>query len=203
MENGKATAAAVALAPGTTSRVHLLCLQRGQGQAESRRTSDNKPGTRAPAHTAKAECAGVAPGEEPAAGRQRRRRSLAAFLVLPTADGNGGWWPHLWVEPPGRGDGSSFLGASNVPFAVPASTPTPQPATRRSPATTATLWEVSGSAFRVEADLAPILEAAGPGVHTVQIWAKAGEERVAPPIPFLCNRGFDVVVEVISWKNTD
>ena len=68
---------------------------------------------------------------------------------------------------------------SNVPFAVPASTPTPQPATRRSPAATATLWEVSGSAFRVKADLAPILEAAGPGVYTVQIWAKAGEERVA------------------------
>ena len=98
------------------SRVHLLCLQRGQGQAESRRTSDNKPGIRAPAHTAKAECAGVAPGEEPTAGWQRRWWSLAAFLVLPTADGNGGWWPHLWVEPPGRGDGSSFLSAVQRAF---------------------------------------------------------------------------------------
>ena len=50
---------------------------------------------------------------------------------------------------------------------------------RAVPWTNANLWEVSGSVFRVEADVALILEASGPGVYTVQIWAKAGEERVA------------------------
>ncbi len=51
--------------------------------------------------------------------------------------------------------------------------------TRAVPWTTAAVWESAGSSFRVTADLAPILEDAGPGVYTVQIWAKAGEERVA------------------------
>lgn len=47
------------------------------------------------------------------------------------------------------------------------------------PWTTADLWKVNGFAFRVAADLTPILERDGPGVYTVQLWAKAGAERVA------------------------
>ena len=47
------------------------------------------------------------------------------------------------------------------------------------PWTTAAQWEVNGSAFRVAADLTPILETSGPGVYTVQLWGKAGAERVA------------------------
>lgn len=50
---------------------------------------------------------------------------------------------------------------------------------RAVPWTTAALWEASGSSFRVTADLTPILADAGPGVYTVQIWAKTGGERVA------------------------
>ncbi len=49
--------------------------------------------------------------------------------------------------------------------------------TRAVPWTTAARWEAVGSSFRVEADLTPILESSGPGVYTVQIWVKVGEER--------------------------
>ena len=41
------------------------------------------------------------------------------------------------------------------------------------PWTTAAVWDISDSDFRVAADLAPILEASGPGVYTVHIWARA------------------------------
>ena len=41
------------------------------------------------------------------------------------------------------------------------------------PWTTAAVWDISGSDFRVAADLAPILKASGPGVYTVHIWARA------------------------------
>ena len=44
---------------------------------------------------------------------------------------------------------------------------------------TAQVWAEVGSGFRVEADLSEILAESGPGVYTVQIWGKAGEERVA------------------------
>ncbi len=44
--------------------------------------------------------------------------------------------------------------------------------------TTAALWQVNGAAFRVTADLTPVLERAGPGVYTVQLWAGVGAERV-------------------------
>ena len=47
------------------------------------------------------------------------------------------------------------------------------------PWTTASLWGVAGPIFHIQADLTPIIEDAGPGVYTVQIWAKAGAERVA------------------------
>ena len=46
------------------------------------------------------------------------------------------------------------------------------------PWTTANRWEQSGAAFSIEADLAPVLEASGAGVYTVQIWGRRGEERV-------------------------
>ncbi len=42
---------------------------------------------------------------------------------------------------------------------------------------TADRWQSSGPDFRVTAGLTDVLEAAGPGVYTVQIWEKQGAER--------------------------
>ena len=46
------------------------------------------------------------------------------------------------------------------------------------PWTTASRWEQDGQAFAVEADLSPIIRGHGPGVYTVQTWARWDEERV-------------------------
>lgn len=46
------------------------------------------------------------------------------------------------------------------------------------PWTTASRWIEEGSTFRVEADLADIIGAHGPGVYTVQVWGRKGDERV-------------------------
>lgn len=46
------------------------------------------------------------------------------------------------------------------------------------PWTTATRWKQAGTSFDVEADLSPSMRVHGPGVYTVQIWARNGELRV-------------------------
>ena len=46
------------------------------------------------------------------------------------------------------------------------------------PWTTASRWEQSGPAFSVQADLADVLDTHGPGVYTVQIWGRRGQQRV-------------------------
>lgn len=47
------------------------------------------------------------------------------------------------------------------------------------PWVTAAVWETGGADFQVVADLTPVLESSGDGVYTVQLWGKAGTERVA------------------------
>ena len=45
------------------------------------------------------------------------------------------------------------------------------------PWTTAQRWEQSGPAFAVQADLTGVLQAQGPGVYTLQMWGRRGQER--------------------------
>ncbi len=65
------------------------------------------------------------------------------------------------------------LGRANIP-----PLPVDLAHTAAVPWTTADRWQVNGAAFRVAADLTPVLEIAGPGVYTVQLWASSGAEKV-------------------------
>ena len=47
------------------------------------------------------------------------------------------------------------------------------------PWTTATRWEQNGESFHVNADISQVVARLGPGVYTLQVWGRHGDERVA------------------------
>jgi uncharacterized protein YkwD len=47
------------------------------------------------------------------------------------------------------------------------------------PWTTATVWQISGQSFRVQANISPVINQLGPGVYTVLIWGESQGESVA------------------------